>query len=101
MDAPNELVYFKITNIEHSIPADVSLDAFCGSQLGEWGCWVDHSQTRIVQTGIEQSRIPFLQSVKNHGMALYMLFIYVLNKIIQSTRKLHPSRSYVRSLPRL
>ena len=58
MDAPNEFVYFKITNIEHDILPDVSMDAFCGSQLGEWGCWVDHSQTRIIQTGVEQSRIP-------------------------------------------
>jgi peroxin-6 len=58
MDAPNETVYFKITNVEHEMPRNGALDGFSSASLGEWGCWVDHSVTRIVQTGVEQSRVP-------------------------------------------
>ena len=60
MDSPNETVYFKITNVEHDTLADDALDGFPGAGSGEWGCWVDHSITRIVQTGVEQSRVPHL-----------------------------------------
>lgn len=58
LDSPNEAVYFKITNVEHDTLVDDALDGFSGSNLGEWGCWVDHSITRIVQTGVEPSRVP-------------------------------------------
>ncbi|KAH9924001.1 AAA-domain-containing protein [Epithele typhae] len=61
-DAPNELVYFVITNVEHSVPSRLgegsSPDMYLGATVGELGCWVDTSVTRMVQTGIEHSRIP-------------------------------------------
>ncbi|CDO74862.1 hypothetical protein BN946_scf185004.g12 [Trametes cinnabarina] len=59
---PNELVYFLVTNIEHSVPSGIgevaSPDMYVGATLGELGCWVDPSATRMVQTGIEHSRVP-------------------------------------------
>ncbi|KAH9890705.1 AAA-domain-containing protein [Cubamyces lactineus] len=58
----NELVYFLVTNVEHSVPSrlgDVSSpDLYVGATVGELGCWVDPSATRMVQTGIEHSRVP-------------------------------------------
>ncbi|KAJ8469011.1 hypothetical protein ONZ51_g9275 [Trametes cubensis] len=58
----NELVYFLVTNVEHSVPSrlgDVSSpDMYVGATVGELGCWVDPSATRMVQTGIEHSRVP-------------------------------------------
>ncbi|EAU88281.2 TER94-PB [Coprinopsis cinerea okayama7 len=58
------LVYFMITNVEYDIldtssPSHPSpQDLYLGGQMGELGCWVDPSVTRIMQTGIEHSRIP-------------------------------------------
>ncbi|KAI0648219.1 AAA-domain-containing protein [Trametes meyenii] len=58
----NELVYFLITNVEHSVPPRLgemsSPDMYVGATVGELGCWVDPSITRMVQTGIEHSRVP-------------------------------------------
>ena len=51
-----------ITNIEHSIihnQADTSsVDTYVGCTVGELGCWVDPMVTRILQTGVEHSRVP-------------------------------------------
>jgi len=30
--------------------------------MGELGCWIDSSITRMIQTGIEHSRVPSLRS---------------------------------------
>lgn len=57
-DAPDAPVFFKITNVEYDVIPDAPSDEFYGSMLGEWGCWVDPSVTRILQTGLEQSRVP-------------------------------------------
>ncbi|OCH95204.1 AAA-domain-containing protein [Obba rivulosa] len=57
----NEPVYFIVTNIEHNVPSrvdDTSPDMYVGSTVGELGCWVDPAVTRIVQTGVEHSRVP-------------------------------------------
>ncbi|KAI0668555.1 AAA-domain-containing protein [Trametes maxima] len=58
----NELVYFLVTNVEHSVPSRLgevsSPDMYVGATVGEMGCWVDPSVTRMVQTGIEHSRVP-------------------------------------------
>ncbi|KAI0373357.1 AAA-domain-containing protein [Pilatotrama ljubarskyi] len=59
---PNELVYFLVTNVEHSVPSRLgemsSPDMYVGATVGELGCWVDPSATRMVQTGVEHSRVP-------------------------------------------
>ncbi|KAI0350098.1 AAA-domain-containing protein [Trametes cingulata] len=59
---PNELVYFLVTNVEHSVPSHLgemsSPDMYVGATVGELGCWVDPSATRMIQTGIEHSRVP-------------------------------------------
>ncbi|KAF9812997.1 hypothetical protein IEO21_05830 [Rhodonia placenta] len=61
-DESNELVFFMVTNIEHNvIPSHgevSSSDAYVGSTVGELGCWVNSAVTRIVQTGVEHSRVP-------------------------------------------
>ncbi|KAJ3503046.1 hypothetical protein NLJ89_g8610 [Agrocybe chaxingu] len=57
----NAIVYFKVTNIEYDVVARSNSsmeDLYTGSTLGELGCWIDTSITRVVQTGVEQSRIP-------------------------------------------
>ncbi|KAJ2917643.1 hypothetical protein MD484_g2754, partial [Candolleomyces efflorescens] len=58
----NGLVFFMITNVEYDILADNSgdnsQDVFLGSRMGELGCFVDPEVTRIVQAGLEHSRIP-------------------------------------------
>ncbi|KAI0710443.1 AAA-domain-containing protein [Cerioporus squamosus] len=58
----NELVYFIVTNVEHSVPSRLgetsSLDMYVGATVGELGCWIDTAVTRMVQTGIEHSQVP-------------------------------------------
>lgn len=39
---------------------DTTTDVYVGSMLGELGCWVDPSVTRMVQTGVQHSWIPDL-----------------------------------------
>lgn len=54
-------VFFLVTNIEYDVvPAYQSTtpDAYVGASAGEFGCWVDCQNTRILQTGTEQSGIP-------------------------------------------
>ena len=67
----NEIAYFVITNIESDVtsapnPYD-SVDYYTGSTLGELGCWVDTTSTRIVQAGLEHSWIPFLGTYADLG----------------------------------
>ncbi|KAH9483816.1 Peroxisomal biogenesis factor 6 [Psilocybe cubensis] len=67
---PNEVVFFKVTNIEYDVVnhANSSVqDLYTGSTLGELGCWVDTSITRMIQTGIEHSRVPRVRSYMNIG----------------------------------
>ncbi|KAJ7582447.1 AAA-domain-containing protein [Mycena floridula] len=64
----NELVYFCITNIDHDVLPSETIqsasfsfpDMYLGSTAGELGCWIDPATTRIVQTGVEHSRVPDL-----------------------------------------
>lgn len=57
----NEVVFFTITNIEYDvIQNDATTDVYVGSTLGELGCWVDPSITRMIQTGIQHAWIPEL-----------------------------------------
>ncbi|KAF9451245.1 AAA-domain-containing protein [Macrolepiota fuliginosa MF-IS2] len=62
----NEVVFFLVTNVEHSvIPNAVQIaeqDLYTGSTVGELGCWIDSSSTRMVQTGIEHARVPDIGS---------------------------------------
>ncbi len=61
-DGVNELVYFFVTNVEHSVVPRLgemsSPDMYVGATVGELGCWVDTAVTRMVQTGVEHSRVP-------------------------------------------
>jgi len=42
-------------------------DVYVGSTLGELGCWVDPSVTRMIQTGVQQSWIPDLGTYMELG----------------------------------
>lgn len=64
---PNEVVFFKVTNIEYDVVARSSPSICNGSMLGELGCWVDTSVTRMIQTGLEHSRVPGVKSYFNLG----------------------------------
>lgn len=67
---PNEVVYFKVTNIEYDVVSRANTsaqDLYIGSTLGELGCWVDTSVTRMVQTGVEYARVPDVRSYMNVG----------------------------------
>jgi len=70
--AVNEIVYFLVTNIEHSvIPSTITdgeQDFYTGSTVGELGCWVDSAVTRIIQTGLEHARVPGLGSYLESGI---------------------------------
>lgn len=76
----NEIVYFIITNVQHEvIPSNdtrsVSPDMYIGSTTGELGCWFDPSVTRMVQTGLEHSRVPDVSRYLGLG-ALILLPLY-------------------------
>ncbi|KDR81364.1 hypothetical protein GALMADRAFT_239217 [Galerina marginata CBS 339.88] len=65
---PNDVVFFKVTNIEYDVMPrsnPSSQDIYNGSTLGELGCWVDTSITRMIQTGLEHSRVPSIRSYLN------------------------------------
>ncbi|KAF8876037.1 AAA-domain-containing protein [Gymnopilus junonius] len=59
---PNEVVFFKVTNVEYDVVARSNQSISNGSMLGELGCWVDTSVTRMIQTGLEHSRVPGINS---------------------------------------
>lgn len=66
-----------ITNIEHNIiPAQLdtsSVDTYVGCTVGELGCWVDPVVTRILQTGVEHSRVPDVAPYLGIGACLTLL----------------------------
>ncbi len=50
-----------ITNVEcGGLPLDGHGGFYAGITAGEWGCWVDSAVTRIIQVGVEHSRVPDL-----------------------------------------
>ena len=60
-----------VTNLEHDVvatEAPTTDDILSGSIMGEYGCWVDSTVTRIVQTGVEHSLIPDVASYFGLGM---------------------------------
>ncbi|KDQ59383.1 hypothetical protein JAAARDRAFT_153154 [Jaapia argillacea MUCL 33604] len=59
---PNEMVCFRVTNVE-SDEGDIRASTDCsnlhsGFIDGEYGCWSDSSLTRMVQSGVEYSLVP-------------------------------------------
>lgn len=67
----NGVVFFCVTNIEHDVmKTDSSPDIYVSSTIGELGCWVDPTVTRIMQTGVEHCWIPdigtYLESGESH-----------------------------------
>ncbi|KAF8803602.1 AAA-domain-containing protein [Phlegmacium glaucopus] len=57
----NELVFFKVTSIEYDVVSKAGpplQDLYTGSTLGELGCWIDTSITRMTQAGVEHTRVP-------------------------------------------
>ncbi|KAK7023801.1 peroxisomal biogenesis factor 6, partial [Favolaschia claudopus] len=75
----DEVVFFMITNVEHDVlPTSEQLaehDTYLDSTMGELGCWVDPSATRIIQTGVEHARVPdigtYLHPDRNSPRALF------------------------------
>lgn len=69
----NEIAYFLVTNVEHSVITSATTykedDLYAESTLGELGCWVDSSFTRMMQTGFEHARVPDVGSYLELGMA--------------------------------
>lgn len=100
--AVNEIVYFLVTNIEHSvIPrtiTDGEQDFYTGSTVGELGCWVDSSVTRIIQTGLEHARVPGLGSYLEPGI---YSFAVVLCSVMTVFPDVQHSRSTFSFLERL
>lgn len=73
----NEVVFFKVTNIEYDLmakPDSFQPDFYRSSTLGELGCWVDSSITRIIQAGLENSRVPDSRSYMLGRCGLFLKF---------------------------
>ncbi|KAG6910884.1 hypothetical protein DXG01_006567 [Tephrocybe rancida] len=80
----NEIVFFCVTNIEHDVVKhDSSLDVYNGSTIGELGCWVDTSATRMVQAGVEHSWIPNLGTYFETDSARLLGADGTYNKLLQ------------------
>ncbi|KAF8590012.1 AAA-domain-containing protein [Ramaria rubella] len=65
----NAVVFFKVTNLEYDL-VDTSKegsppDHYMAATMGELGCWIDPQVTKMVQTGLEHSRIPDVTSYLN------------------------------------
>lgn len=66
----NGLVFFKVTNIEYDVVSKSGpplQDLYTGSALGELGCWIDTTVTRMIQAGVEHTRIPDVMSYLQIG----------------------------------
>jgi peroxin-6 len=67
----NELVFFVVTGVQHDVISShldaFSRDIYVGSTIGELGCWVDTTITRILQTGVEHSRVPNISAYMGIG----------------------------------
>ena len=66
----NAVVFFIITNVEHDVfeSGGPAQDMYAGSTVGELGCWIDSTVTRIIQTGVEHSRVPIVGGYIGLGM---------------------------------
>ncbi|THH06073.1 hypothetical protein EW145_g4336 [Phellinidium pouzarii] len=57
--------FFLVTNVVHDVldvnDSNLKVDAFSGSIIGELGCWIDSSKTRVIQAGIEHAFVPDTQ----------------------------------------
>lgn len=78
---PNEIAYFMVTNIEcDALPSQMSVDdLYAGITTGEWGCWVDPSVTRIVQTGVEHARVPDVAGYL--GLGAFVPFLVLVDTL--------------------
>ena len=52
-----------VTNVDCKVKANGTLsspfpDISAGLAMGELGCWIDSSETRMTQAGVEHTRIP-------------------------------------------
>ncbi|XP_006458394.1 hypothetical protein AGABI2DRAFT_216898 [Agaricus bisporus var. bisporus H97] len=83
----NEIAYFLVTNVEHSVITSATTykedDLYAESTLGELGCWVDSSFTRMMQTGFEHARVPDVGS--------YLELDLQQTRSTYSSLKRHPS----------
>ncbi|KLO07022.1 AAA-domain-containing protein [Schizopora paradoxa] len=63
---PDSLVFFVVTNLEYDVLPQSEdrtfSDSFLQAAMGELGCWVDPTVTRMVQTGLEHSIVPDMTS---------------------------------------
>ncbi|KAF7359478.1 Peroxisomal biogenesis factor 6 [Mycena sanguinolenta] len=77
----DELVFFLITNIEHDVMSGTeqisNRDSYLDSTMGELGCWIDPSVTRLIQSGVEHCRVPYVGSYfrpdRNSPRALFSI----------------------------
>lgn len=59
----SDIVFFKVTNLEYDV-LDVDTgslapgDSYIAATLGELGVWIDSKVTKMMQTGLEHSRVP-------------------------------------------
>ena len=74
-DTPTHAVYFKVTNLEYDVVDTTSdkapADAYVAATMGELGCWMDPKTTKMVQVGIEHSRVP--DSVDFFGLSTSLI----------------------------
>ncbi|KAJ7231442.1 P-loop containing nucleoside triphosphate hydrolase protein [Mycena haematopus] len=77
----DEVVFFLITNIEHDVMSGTeqisNRDPYLDSTMGELGCWIDPSVTRLIQTGVEHCRVPnigtYFRPDRNSPRALFAI----------------------------
>ncbi|KZV91614.1 AAA-domain-containing protein, partial [Exidia glandulosa HHB12029] len=65
-DNATDVVWFKITNLEYDVldlPDDAASgsDSYVAATMGELGVWVDTDVTKMMQSGLEHSRVPDVQ----------------------------------------
>ncbi|KAJ6547239.1 AAA-domain-containing protein [Mycena capillaripes] len=80
----DEVVFFLITNIEHDVMSTIEQipngDPYVDSTMGELGCWIDPSVTRLIQTGVEHCRVPDVGTYFYPGKYPRALFA-ILNRL--------------------
>jgi hypothetical protein len=68
-------VFFLVTNIDYDVVSTKDggslSDVYIGSTVGEMGCWVDPRTTKMIQTGLEQSRVPDVATEGKTGIVQY------------------------------
>ena len=62
------VAFFQIVNLEYDVVAGIEGSGhLAAASMGELGCWIDTTVTRMMQAGVEHSFVPFVDEYYGLG----------------------------------